>query len=154
MNPSKIQNVLQEIEYYESIGMHKIADSLTSTLTKIGHLLVEARIFSPEDMPGGKLLIQKTVIDTLNKFIQTNPDCILCFQSATGLGMIQDKADLLAQYPNEPQKALDIWMGQVMSAEDGTSQTNQPCQKCFEAFNRFAPASKSKTTTQQIKTFV
>lgn len=91
-----MNDILREIEYYESIGKHALADKLQRELVKL------AKRFKIEDSGSGALsqaLLLQNVLFQINDAIAKIPECARCFNAglSDGPAVIGDLKDLAAR---------------------------------------------------------
>src|ERR1700691_5773320 len=82
-----INNVLDEMAYYDSIGKYKLSDKLYVKL---------ARFFNPNDLHGGQSGLQaQQNLMLFTKFMADHPDCAGCFRGSGGPIATGSMPDLL-----------------------------------------------------------
>jgi hypothetical protein len=142
-----IKNVFAEIEYYESIGKYDLADKLTKQLSKI------ARRFNPSDIAGGQGFLRSKLIEQIDLFIKSNPDCAACFASGEENEpvIIADFKDTMAAAGDnwEQIKAqYDSWQSKWMQQDlMGNARLSDPCKRCFSAISGYNPPAFQSPTS-------
>lgn len=136
---SEIQNLFDEIAYYESRGQYKLADSIVKQLQKI------AKQVQVKDLTGNELATAFTdsaKFLQLNTFIRNIPECALAFSINKDFEpfFMGDYKDCIGSFVNAGQKLEDAYVNcNKMVGKNPELQVNQDkidaCMK--KIFQRF-----------------